>query len=190
MKLNQISNNPGAHKRKAKVGRGSSSGHGKTSWPRRQGRQGAHRAQRSTASKAARCRSICVCPSAASTTSSRATSRRGISVALQKAIDDKRLDAKMNDHRRGPAQGRPHPPKNRDGVRLLGARANDHRQARHRSGGRVGRGAREYRGGKGGRHAHRHSYKKKVYANKKGEPGKRQNRRTRRQPKKRAARQG
>src|SRR5512140_2505356 len=31
MKLNQIANNPGAHKRKAKVGRGSSSGLGKTS---------------------------------------------------------------------------------------------------------------------------------------------------------------
>ena len=31
MKLNQISNNPGAHKRKLKVGRGSSSGLGKTS---------------------------------------------------------------------------------------------------------------------------------------------------------------
>src|SRR6204780_1351478 len=31
MKLNEISNNPGAHKHKHKVGRGSSSGHGKTS---------------------------------------------------------------------------------------------------------------------------------------------------------------
>jgi len=31
MKLNEIRNNPGAHKRKAKVGRGSSSGLGKTS---------------------------------------------------------------------------------------------------------------------------------------------------------------
>src|SRR6201991_3481637 len=31
MKLNQIANNPGAHKRKAKLGRGSSSGLGKTS---------------------------------------------------------------------------------------------------------------------------------------------------------------
>ena len=31
MKLNEISNNPGAHKRKLKVGRGSSSGLGKTS---------------------------------------------------------------------------------------------------------------------------------------------------------------
>ena len=31
MKLNQISNNPGAHKHKHKVGRGSSSGLGKTS---------------------------------------------------------------------------------------------------------------------------------------------------------------
>jgi len=31
MKLNQIANNPGAHKRKLKVGRGSSSGLGKTS---------------------------------------------------------------------------------------------------------------------------------------------------------------
>jgi large subunit ribosomal protein L15 len=31
MKLNEISNNPGSHKRKAKVGRGSSSGLGKTS---------------------------------------------------------------------------------------------------------------------------------------------------------------
>src|ERR1051325_10355485 len=31
MKLNQIANNEGAHKRKAKVGRGSSSGWGKTS---------------------------------------------------------------------------------------------------------------------------------------------------------------
>src|ERR1700743_1943559 len=31
MKLNEVHNNPGAHKRKAKVGRGSSSGLGKTS---------------------------------------------------------------------------------------------------------------------------------------------------------------
>ena len=31
MKLNEIANNPGAHKRKAKLGRGSSSGLGKTS---------------------------------------------------------------------------------------------------------------------------------------------------------------
>ena len=31
MKLNQIANNPGAHKRKDKLGRGSSSGLGKTS---------------------------------------------------------------------------------------------------------------------------------------------------------------
>src|ERR1043166_8404734 len=31
MKLNEISNNPGAHKRKDKLGRGSSSRHGKTS---------------------------------------------------------------------------------------------------------------------------------------------------------------
>ena len=31
MKLNEIRNNPGAHKRKPKVGRGSSSGLGKTS---------------------------------------------------------------------------------------------------------------------------------------------------------------
>ena len=31
MKLNEIANNPGAHKRKLKVGRGSSSGLGKTS---------------------------------------------------------------------------------------------------------------------------------------------------------------
>ena len=31
MKLNEIKNNPGAHKRKDKLGRGSSSGHGKTS---------------------------------------------------------------------------------------------------------------------------------------------------------------
>src|SRR6185312_8211592 len=31
MKLNEIRNNPGAHKRKDKLGRGSSSGHGKTS---------------------------------------------------------------------------------------------------------------------------------------------------------------
>ena len=31
MKLNEIRNNPGSHKRKAKVGRGSSSGLGKTS---------------------------------------------------------------------------------------------------------------------------------------------------------------
>ena len=43
MKLNQIANNPGAHKRKDKLGRGSSSGLGKTSRPRRQGRQGPYR---------------------------------------------------------------------------------------------------------------------------------------------------
>src|SRR6201987_709942 len=31
MRLNEIRNNPGAHKRRDKLGRGSSSGHGKTS---------------------------------------------------------------------------------------------------------------------------------------------------------------
>ena len=45
MKLNEIRNNPGAHKHKHKVGRGSSLGPGQDLRPRRQGRQGPRRHQ-------------------------------------------------------------------------------------------------------------------------------------------------
>ena len=43
MKLNEIANNPGAHKRKLKVGRGSSLGARQDLGPWREGREGAYR---------------------------------------------------------------------------------------------------------------------------------------------------
>ena len=67
MKLNEIADNPGASKKRMRVGRGIGSGMGKTG-----GRGGKGQTARSgvaiTASKAARCRCTGACRSAASTT--------------------------------------------------------------------------------------------------------------------------
>jgi large subunit ribosomal protein L15 len=172
MKLNQIANNPGAHKHKHKVGRGSSSGLGKTSG---RGVKGA---------KARTGNQVHGFEGGQMPLHMRMPKRgfRNIFAndfsevnlgRLQKAIDDKRLDASgriTEDVLR--KAGLAH--KSRDGVRLLakgeikakidievaGASASA-REAVEKAGGTVTT-----------------TFTKKVYTNKKGEPGKRQKRRT------------
>jgi large subunit ribosomal protein L15 len=171
MKLNQIANNPGAHKHKHKVGRGSSSGLGKTSG---RGVKGA---------KARTGNQVHGFEGGQMPLHMRMPKRgfRNIFAndfsevnlgRLQKAIDDKRLDAsgKITEDVLRKA-GLAH--KSRDGVRLLakgeikakidievaGASASA-REAVEKAGGKVTT-----------------TFTKKVYSNKKGEPGKRQKRR-------------
>jgi len=171
MKLNQIANNPGAHKRKDKLGRGSSSGLGKTSG---RGVKGA---------KARTGNQVHGFEGGQMPLHMRMPKRgfRNIfalnfSVVnlnrIQKAIDDKRLDAgvKITEEVLRKA-GLAH--KSRDGVRLLakgeikskiqievaGASASA-KEAVEKAGGSVTT-----------------TYTKKVYSNKKGGPGKRQTRR-------------
>jgi large subunit ribosomal protein L15 len=172
MKLNQIANNPGAHKHKHKVGRGSSSGLGKTSG---RGVKGA---------KARTGNQVHGFEGGQMPLHMRMPKRgfRNIFAndfsevnlgRLQKAIDDKRLDAsgRITEEVLRKA-GLAH--KSRDGVRLLakgeikakidievaGASASA-REAVEKAGGTVTT-----------------TFTKKVYTNKKGEPGKRQKRRT------------
>jgi large subunit ribosomal protein L15 len=171
MKLNQIANNPGAHKHKHKVGRGSSSGLGKTSG---RGVKGA---------KARTGNQVHGFEGGQMPLHMRMPKRgfRNIfalnfSVVnlnrIQKAIDDKRLDAgvKITEEVLRNA-GLAH--KSRDGVRLLakgeikskiqievaGASASA-KEAVEKAGGSVTT-----------------TFTKKVYSNKKGGPGKRQTRR-------------
>jgi large subunit ribosomal protein L15 len=171
MKLNEIRNNPGAHKRKTKVGRGSSSGLGKTSG---RGVKGA---------KARTGNAVYGFEGGQMPLHMRMPKRgfRNIFAKdfsevnlgrLQKAIDDKRLDgaATITEEVLRKA-GLAH--KSRDGVRLLakgelkarltievaGASASA-RQAVEKAGGSLTT-----------------TFAKKTYANKKGGPGKRQARR-------------
>src|SRR5471032_1541544 len=171
MKLNEIHNNPGAHKRKDKVGRGSSSGLGKTSG---RGVKGA---------KARTGNQVHGFEGGQMPLHMRMPKRgfRNIFAndfsevnlgRLQKAIDDKRLDASVTiteDVLR--KAGLAH--KSKDGVRLLakgaitakitievaGASASA-KEAVEKAGGSVTT-----------------TFKKAVYTNKKGQPGKRQTRR-------------
>jgi len=171
MKLNQISNNPGAHKHKHKVGRGSSSGLGKTSG---RGVKGA---------KARTGNGIYGFEGGQMPLHMRIPKRGFNNIfandfsevnlnRIQKAIDNKKLDAKVKiteDVLR--KAGLAH--KSRDGVRLLakgaitakidievaGASASA-KEAVEKAGGTVTT-----------------TFVKKVYANKKGQPGKRQKRR-------------
>ena len=171
MKLNEIRNNPGAHKRKDKVGRGSSSGLGKTSGRgvkgakarTGNGRYGFEGGQMPLHMRMPKrgFRNIF----------SKDFSEVNLS-RIQKAIDNKKLDIKVKiteDVLR--KAGLAH--KSKDGVRLLakgeitakidievaGASAAA-KEAVEKAGGSVTT-----------------TYVKKVYANKKGEPGKRQTRR-------------
>jgi len=171
MKLNQIANNPGAHKHKHKVGRGSSSGLGKTSG---RGVKGA---------KARTGNQVHGFEGGQMPLHMRMPKRgfRNIfalnfSVVnlnrIQKAIDNKRLDAgvKITEEVLRNA-GLAH--KSRDGIRLLakgeikskivievaGASASA-KEAVEKAGGSVTT-----------------TFTKKVYSNKKGGPGKRQTRR-------------
>ena len=171
MKLNEIRNNPGAHKRKDKVGRGSSSGLGKTSG---RGVKGA---------KARTGNQVHGFEGGQMPLHMRMPKRgfRNIFAKdfsevnlgrLQKAIDEKRLDgsAKITEEVLRKA-GLAH--KSRDGVRLLGkgdikAKLNievagasaSAKEAVEKAGGSVTT-----------------TFVKKTYANKKGQPGKRQARR-------------
>lgn len=171
MKLNQIANNPGAHKRKAKLGRGSSSGLGKTSG---RGVKGA---------KARTGNQVHGFEGGQMPLHMRMPKRgfrnifaNDFSVVnlnrIQKAIDDKRLKAgeKITEEVLRKV-GLAH--KSKDGVRLLGKGAitakidievagasASAKEAVEKAGGSVTT-----------------TFVKKVYENKKGGPGKRQTRR-------------
>jgi large subunit ribosomal protein L15 len=171
MKLNEIRNNPGAHKRKDKVGRGSSSGLGKTSG---RGVKGA---------KARTGNGIFGFEGGQMPLHMRMPKRGFRNIfgtdfsevnigRLQKAIDNKKLDIKVKIteeilRKAGLAH------KSKDGIRLLGkgeitakidievsGASASAKEAVEKAGGTVTT-----------------TYEKKVYPNKKGEPGKRQTRR-------------
>ena len=183
MKLNEIANNPGAHKKKTKVGRGSSSGLGKTSG---RGVKGA---------KARTGNAVYGFEGGQMPLHMRMPKRGfrnlfGTDFAevnlgrIQKAIDEKKLDAGAKvDLAVLKAAGLVS--KSRDGVRLLGkgeitaklelvvaGASKSAVEAVEKAGGSV-----------------TVTYKKKVTANKKGEPGKRQQRRIK-AAEKRAAQNG
>ena len=171
MKLNQISNNPGAHKHKHQVGRGSSSGLGKTSG------RGVKGAKARTGTK------VYGFEGGQMPLHMRMPKRGfrnifGTDFAevnvnrIQKAIDNKKLDikAKITEEILRKA-GLVH--KSRDGVRLLGKGAITAKIDIEVAG--VSAGAKEAIEKVGG--SVTTTYSKKVYLNKKGEPGKRQTRR-------------
>jgi large subunit ribosomal protein L15 len=172
MKLNEIRNNPGAHKRKAKLGRGSSSGLGKTSG------RGVKGAKARTGTK------VYGFEGGQMPLHMRIPKRGFNNIfandfsevnigQLQKAIDSKSLNSegRISEQTLREA-GLGH--KSRDGVRLLGkgditakieievaGASASARQAVEKAGGSV-----------------IVTFKKKVYTNKKGALGKRQKRRT------------
>ncbi len=171
MKLNEIKNNPGAHKRKDKVGRGSSSGLGKTSG---RGVKGA---------KARTGNQVHGFEGGQMPLHMRMPKRGfrnifGTDFAevnigrLQKAVDNKKLDAsvKITEEVLRKA-GLVH--KSKDGVRLLGKGEIKAKLTIEVSG--VSAGAKDAVEKAGG--SVTTTYAKKVYANKKGQPGKRQVRR-------------
>ena len=171
MKLNELRNNPGAHKHKHKVGRGSSSGLGKTSG------RGVKGAKARTGTK------VYGFEGGQMPLHMRMPKRgfRNIFAndfsevnigRLQKAIDNKRLDisAKVTEEVLRKA-GLVH--KSRDGVRLLGKGEITAKLDIEVAGVSAGaRAAIEKAGG-----SVTATFKKKVYMNKKGEPGKRHQRR-------------
>ena len=171
MKLNEIRNNPGAHKRKDKVGRGSSSGLGKTSG---RGVKGA---------KARTGNQVHGFEGSQMPLHMRMPKRgfRNIFAKdfsevnlgrLQKAVDDKRLDASVTITEEVLRKaGLAH--KSKDGIRLLGKGALTAKLNIEVAG--VSATAKEAVQNAGG--SVTTTFTKKVYANKKGEPGKRQTRR-------------
>lgn len=172
MKLNQIANNSGAHKRKTKLGRGSSSGLGKTSG---RGVKGA---------KARTGNQVHGFEGGQMPLHMRMPKRgfRNIFAhdfsevnldRLQKAIDDKRLssDVTITEEVLRKA-GLAH--KSRDGVRLLGKGTITAKiQIEVAGASASARAAVEKAGG-----TVTTTFQKKIYSNKKGQPGKRQTRRT------------
>ena len=171
MKLNELRNNPGAHKHKHKVGRGSSSGLGKTSG---RGVKGA---------KARTGNAVYGFEGGQMPLHMRMPKRGFNNIfandfaevnigRLQKAIDAKRLGTtgKITEEVLRKA-GLTH--KSRDGVRLLGKGEISAKLDIEVAG--VSEGARAAIEKAGG--SVTTTFKKKVYMNKKGEPGKRQQRR-------------
>ena len=184
MRLNEIHNNEGAHKRKTRVGRGSSSGLGKTSG---RGVKGAK----------ARTSGQVYGFEGGQTAVHRRIPKRGFRNIfandfavvnlgrIQKAIDEKRLDgaAKITDEVLLKA-GLVH--KSRDGVRLLGdGGINVKLEFEVAGASQSARAAVEKAGG-----VLRTTFTKKVTTNKKGEPGKRVQRRQKAAEKRAAARTG
>jgi large subunit ribosomal protein L15 len=171
MKLNEIHNNPGAHQRKLKVGRGSSSGLGKTSG------RGVKGAKARTGTKVYGFEGgqmplhMRIPKRGFNNIFANDFSEVNIGL-LQKAIDDKRLknEGRITEETLRKA-GLVH--KSRDGVRLLGKGTISAKIDIEVAGASQGaRAAVEKAGG-----SVNVTFKKKVYANKKGEPGKRQKRR-------------
>jgi len=181
MKLNEIHNNPGAHKRKDKVGRGSSSGLGKTSG------RGVKGAKARTGTK------VYGFEGGQMPLHMRMPKRGFKNIfandfaelnlgRLQKAIDDKKLDigGKITGETLRKA-GIVH--KSRDGIRLLGKGEITAKLDIEVAG--ASAGAREAIEKAGGTLTV--TFKKANYMNKKGEPGKRKQRRAK-AAEKRAAR--
>ncbi|MBS0277844.1 MAG: 50S ribosomal protein L15 [Proteobacteria bacterium] len=171
MKLNEIRNNPGAHKRKAKVGRGSSSGLGKTSG---RGVKGA---------KARTGNAVYGFEGGQMPLHMRMPKRGFNNIFanqfaevnlkdLQRAIDNKRLDASQKVdadaiRKAGLAS------RSKDGIRLLGdGELKAKIDITVAGASKAAKAAVEKAGG-----TVTLTFKKKVTANKKGEPGKRQTRR-------------
>jgi len=172
MKLNQIANNPGAHKHKHKVGRGSSSGLGKTSG------RGVKGAKARTGTKVYGFEGgqmplhMRMPKRGFRNIFAKDFSEVNIS-RIQKAIDNKKLDAKTKITEEVLRKaGLAH--KSKDGIRLLGKGAITAKIDIEVAG--VSAGAKEAVEKAGGTVTT--TYVKKVYNNKKGEPGKRQTRRT------------
>ncbi|HVZ68132.1 MAG TPA: 50S ribosomal protein L15 [Rhizomicrobium sp.] len=183
MKLNEIRNNPGAHKRKTKVGRGSSSGLGKTSG------RGVKGAKARTGTKVYGFEGgqmpLYMRLPKRGFNNIFALDFAEVSLArLQRAIDAKKFDtsAKVTEEilrKAGVARRSKH------GVRLIGNAPLSAKLDIEVAGASSGaRAAVEKAGGK-----LTTTFEKKAYMNKKGEPGKRRQRRAD-SAKKRAERQG
>ncbi len=183
MKLNEISNNPGSHKRKTKVGRGSSSGLGKTSG------RGVKGAKARTGTKVYGFEGgqmpLYMRMPKRGFNNIFANQFAHVNVGrIQKAIDNKKLDAgqKITEEalRKAGLAG-----SGRDGIRLLGDGELTAKITIELAGATKGAiAAVEKAGG-----SVTTTFVKKVWKNKKGEPGKRQQRRAA-SAEKRAARKG
>ena len=170
MKLNQIANNEGAHKRKDKVGRGSSSGLGKTSGRGVKGAKARTGNQVHGFEGGQMPLHMRMPKRGFNNIFAKDFSEVNIS-RLQKAIDNKKLDIKVKITEEILRKaGLVH--KSRDGVRLLGKGAITAKIDIEVAG--VSAGAREAVEKAGG--SVTTTFTKKVYNNKKGEPGKRQTR--------------
>lgn len=180
MKLNEIANNPGSHKRKLKVGRGSSSGLGKTSG------RGVKGAKARTGTKVYGFEGgqmpLYMRLPKRGFNNIFANEFGEINVGrLQKAIDEKKIDATQKItqetlEKAGVARA------GKDGIRLLGTGTLTARIDIEVAGASSGaRAAVEKAGG-----SLTTTFKKPVYMNKKGEPGKKAQRRAKAAEKKAA----